>query len=1225
MTDGGEPGPRQLGRGSEVRLEHVQVVQIGDNNRQYNYFPAPRETGKGLAATLVVLVLGAGLALAAVAFAVRGWQGASGLVSLMPVAIVALIAILLLRTPLFRRAREGELDLQSASRNLAGLTARQWRPETPRRDLNSPLSIMPVLWRLRDADLVPMAGERTPVRFEGTSREIAGLVAQFKALPAKRLLILGGPGSGKTTLAIQLLLELLRQRDPEDPVPVLLSLSEWDPASTPEFREWLVGQVGRNYPALGTAGTALAGAGLILPILDGLDELPAGARQAVIAALNRGMTDNDQMIVTSRVREYDAAEASGRTSLHADAVIVPEPLTPAAAAGYLRAREPRGAVPEWEDVLAALDGPAPPAALAEVVATPLGLWLVHETYRHLGPQGPRILLREDRFATGAELRGYLLDQLIPAVLDKRGPPRHRGPDAAMLPRRRYRDPGQVRRWLESLTDYLADPRAAEAEPVIRFPPPPATGPLPGRDFRWWRLGAVVLPARAISRAYVVAGAFTGAAVGAGLYFTFPDSGYGRVLASSPGSDNGAGELVVLAVVGLLIGGLAGRRAGAHAGKSLADGPVFARLHSPRQWGRLASYAAVVAGLGVAPDVLPMPARWYTAIGTSPPALFPTAVAHSAGWGLILAAVVWGRFLPKAADVSPYAAWRSSRDIVLARMALIVIGIDVALPDYSQVEDNPAAVVGQLVTWTIIGSAAAMLTGRRTWLVFLLATHHEARRGRLPARLMAFLDDVHRLGLLRTVGPVYQFRHAELQDHLTSSRRGPAHQQVQPRRPRQAARSPSDLPVGWATLKSLWWSRLRLVIAAVAALWVFLSAGLLLRGPLSRAGSLAGAAAIPLAVLAYVVFAVAWWWFELHRDIVLTVAGKRLELRHDPAPAASGEDGHEQDHAGSWTRLAVQVGELQALAGTGRSRQVLAESVGLRTALDFLPATPGPDEAVTAWEVRELLFHTGRVAAWQARRWADVLAFNAGIVASQRARGASPADIAATRLDDLWPLRSLGRADEELALLHDCLTAFYHASEVSSTLAVLDLLAETAIRRGDGGAALSYLRDSLRYAYLTEDVPSIALVYHNHGYYLRTLARQPAEALASHLAAALITTLAGIEENGNLTAEFSVASAAAALRAFGRAAVPPTDVASLCRRLDVIPGTDLAGLLDAHTPGPGTAEQIFADLVTQAQDQAVAWRETFGFWKGILLPMQPRVRHLTDFVRQSGGQDQRGQA
>jgi hypothetical protein len=39
------------------------------------------------------------------------------------------------------------------------------------------------------------------------------------------------------------------------------------------------------------------------------------------------------------------------------------------------------------------------------------------------------------------------------------------------------------------------------------------------------------------------------------------------------------------------------------------------------------------------------------------------------------------------------------------------------------------------------------------------------RGRLPNDPIAFLDDAHRLGLLRTIGPVYQFRHAEFQDHL----------------------------------------------------------------------------------------------------------------------------------------------------------------------------------------------------------------------------------------------------------------------------------------------------------------------------------------------------------------------------------------------------------------------------------------------------------------------------
>jgi hypothetical protein len=41
-------------------------------------------------------------------------------------------------------------------------------------------------------------------------------------------------------------------------------------------------------------------------------------------------------------------------------------------------------------------------------------------------------------------------------------------------------------------------------------------------------------------------------------------------------------------------------------------------------------------------------------------------------------------------------------------------------------------------------------------------------GRLPWRLVAFLDDACRLGALRRAGAVYQFRHARLQDHLTGA-------------------------------------------------------------------------------------------------------------------------------------------------------------------------------------------------------------------------------------------------------------------------------------------------------------------------------------------------------------------------------------------------------------------------------------------------------------------------
>lgn len=43
----------------------------------------------------------------------------------------------------------------------------------------------------------------------------------------------------------------------------------------------------------------------------------------------------------------------------------------------------------------------------------------------------------------------------------------------------------------------------------------------------------------------------------------------------------------------------------------------------------------------------------------------------------------------------------------------------------------------------------------------------ARRWHTPVKLMAFLDDAHQRNVLRTVGPVYQFRHARIQDRLAA--------------------------------------------------------------------------------------------------------------------------------------------------------------------------------------------------------------------------------------------------------------------------------------------------------------------------------------------------------------------------------------------------------------------------------------------------------------------------
>src|SRR5205085_7394661 len=70
----------------------------------------------------------------------------------------------------------------------------------------------------------PAADE--PIDLAGEYVEVADVFARLDA--PRRLVLIGEPGAGKSTLVMRLVLDLLDRRTGTEPVPVLLAAASWD-------------------------------------------------------------------------------------------------------------------------------------------------------------------------------------------------------------------------------------------------------------------------------------------------------------------------------------------------------------------------------------------------------------------------------------------------------------------------------------------------------------------------------------------------------------------------------------------------------------------------------------------------------------------------------------------------------------------------------------------------------------------------------------------------------------------------------------------------------------------------------------------------------------------------------------------------------------------------------------------------------------------------------------
>ncbi|WP_018535071.1 MULTISPECIES: NACHT domain-containing protein [unclassified Streptomyces] len=325
-----------------------------------------RRPGPGVGASAVLAaVLGPGLfagpPAARAAFAVAAVA-----------ALVSLAALFLdaLRSDDAAPAPSGPVRRRAADA-LAEAVRDQWSAEALVRALWDP-EPLDVRWRLAERGLTDHPENIRPAGPLPGPRDAEGRTvgAAFAALPRRRLVVLGGAGSGKSVLALRLTLELLSARAPGKPVPVLFPLAGWDPTRT-GLRTWLVERLLADHrslaapdPAHGTLAGALVASGLVLPVLDGFDELPPAVHGLAVGRINAELGATDGLLLTSRGFAWQRAVREGSVLTGAE-VIRLLPLEPGRALAYLERWAPAltepagdGAVVAGGGVSASGGGPA---------------------------------------------------------------------------------------------------------------------------------------------------------------------------------------------------------------------------------------------------------------------------------------------------------------------------------------------------------------------------------------------------------------------------------------------------------------------------------------------------------------------------------------------------------------------------------------------------------------------------------------------------------------------------------------------------------------------------------------------------------------------------------------------------------------------------------------------------------------------------------------------------
>jgi hypothetical protein len=456
------------------------------------------------------------------------------------------------------------------------------------------------------------------------------------------------------------------------------------------------------------------------------------------------------------------------------------------------------------------------------------------------------------------LQEHLLDQLIPALVGRRRPPsddpRHR------RPRQDYR-PETLRDGLRLLANVMAHMPHVDFHTQRHRPEDDGT---PTRDFRWWYLPELVLPPWLLPTVHVVTavvlgailGAFQGAAATGEMATTLGEAG-SKTVAGAAG----------LAMAGLFIGGwqaLSANKAVSRPPRLTAGiGWTPPRTSSQRRrftrilalWlgGLFAAYLASYALLWLTAKI------WDGVAGAAPQWFSRASLADLRGPAVLVVTALVGTALQwrnQTASLretgTPASTLRAEFSAAALRLTLFALSGAFVIGVVTAAGLSSDLVVYNTFTISFLVLTAGLLTGPRLWLGHLTSALviTASTRARTPIRLMTFLEDAHRLGLLRPAGPAYQFRHSDLQDHLSARyRQWLAEQQA----------GAKTEPVPGPARRSLW-ARAVGHPVSVGLGWAGVGVGIV---SLYSLGGIAAVLARVLALLTLVAL-ILWWLIQRRR-------------------------------------------------------------------------------------------------------------------------------------------------------------------------------------------------------------------------------------------------------------------------------------------------------------------------------------------------------------------------